>query len=82
MRLPRDLSGVDLASALRTFGYAITRQTGSHLRLTTQEGGEHHVTIPRHTPLRIGTVAAILTEVAEHFGMSRDAIAKQLFGKR
>ena len=39
MRLPRDLSGNDLAQALHKLGYSITRQTGSHLRLTTQEHG-------------------------------------------
>jgi len=37
MRLPRDLSGRELASALRRLGYEITRQTGSPLRLTTQQ---------------------------------------------
>ena len=42
MRLPRDLSGNDLAQALHKLGYSNTRQTGSHLRLTTQEHGEHH----------------------------------------
>jgi len=41
MRLPRDLSGDDLAKILKVFGYQITRQTGSHMRLTTLEGGEH-----------------------------------------
>ena len=35
MRLPRDLSGKDLAKALKTLGYRATRQTGSHMRLTT-----------------------------------------------
>ena len=35
MRLPRDLSGSDLAQSLSKLGYLITRQTGSHLRLTT-----------------------------------------------
>jgi predicted RNA binding protein YcfA (HicA-like mRNA interferase family) len=45
-RLPRDVSGPDLAKLLEAFGYAITRQKGSHLRLTTQAGGEHHVTVP------------------------------------
>jgi len=35
MRLPRDLSGSDLAQALRKFGYSITRQAGSHIRLST-----------------------------------------------
>lgn len=46
MRLPQDLSGSDFAHILRKLGYAITRQTGSHLRLTTTEHGEHHITIP------------------------------------
>lgn len=50
------------------------------MRLTTQEGGEHHVTIPRHDPLRIGTLAAILVDVAQHFGLSRDELTEQLMG--
>ena len=53
MRLPRDLSGWELAQALRVLGYRVTRQTGSHLRLTTLEQGEHHITIPRHDALRM-----------------------------
>lgn len=46
MKLPRDLDGRGFARALRSLGYEITRQTGSHMRLTTQQGGEHHLTIP------------------------------------
>lgn len=80
MRLPRDLSGNDLAQALRQLGYSITRQTGSHLRLTTLQHGEHHVTIPQQTPLRIGTLSAILADVATHFEISRDQLLDQLFG--
>lgn len=80
MRLPRDLDGRALARALGKLGYVITRQTGSHLRLTTQRNGEHHLTIPDHKSLRAGTLAAILAEVSEHFGMSRDELLKELFG--
>ena len=79
MRLPRDLSGEDLAKALSRLGYEVTRQTGSHMRLTTQREGEHHLTIPRHKPLRVGTVAAILRDVAQHFGVSRQELTDQLF---
>ena len=79
MRLPRDLSGSDLAQALRRLGYSVTRQTGSHLRLTTHEHGEHHLTIPQHSPLRIGTLSAILTDVASHFKLSRDTLLDRLF---
>lgn len=81
MRLPRDLSGPALAQALPALGYRITRQTGSHLRLTTTERGEHHVTIPRHDPLRVGTLAAILADVGEHHGLSRDELLARLFGR-
>jgi predicted RNA binding protein YcfA (HicA-like mRNA interferase family) len=80
MRLPRDLSGNDLAQVLRKLGYSITRQTGSHLRLTTQERGEHHLTIPLHSPLRIGTLSAILVDVATHFKLSREQLLDKLFG--
>ncbi|MCH8056390.1 MAG: type II toxin-antitoxin system HicA family toxin [Proteobacteria bacterium] len=34
MRLPRDLTGARLVKALeKKFGYTVTRQTGSHIRL-------------------------------------------------
>jgi predicted RNA binding protein YcfA (HicA-like mRNA interferase family) len=78
VKIPRDLSGDDLAAALRVFGYEVTRQTGSHLRLTTMAEGEHHITIPRHGALRIGTLASILAEVAIHFGMTRDQVLERL----
>ena len=80
MRLPRDLSGIDLAKALAQLGYEVTRQTGSHLRLTTQQEGEHHITIPRHGSLRIGTLAAIVGDVAQHFDISRQELSERLFG--
>jgi predicted RNA binding protein YcfA (HicA-like mRNA interferase family) len=79
VRLPRDLSGTDLARTLRDLGYEVTRQTGSHMRLTTLENGEHHITIPHHDPLRVGTLSAILTDVAQHFGITRDELTRRLF---
>ena len=80
MKLPRDVSGVALARALETVGYRVTRQTGSHMRLTTSERGEHHVTIPAHDALRIGTLAGILGDVAAHLDVTRDELARRLFG--
>lgn len=79
MRLPRDLSGADLSRALRVFGYEPTRQRGSHQRLTTTVNGEHHVTIPLHDALRVGTLASILDDVAAHFELTRDEVLGQLF---
>jgi len=82
MRLPRDLSGRDLAKGLSKLGYKITRQTGSHLRLTTYRKGEHHITIPDHSPIRVGTLAAIVGDIARHHGVARDELARTLFGSR
>jgi predicted RNA binding protein YcfA (HicA-like mRNA interferase family) len=80
MRLPRDLSGDDLVKLLGQLGYRQTRQKGSHIRVTTCESGEHHVTVPRHRPLRVGTLAAILDDVAAHLHVSRDELIERLFG--
>jgi predicted RNA binding protein YcfA (HicA-like mRNA interferase family) len=80
MRLPRDWGGEELARLLTRYGYELTRQTGSHLRLTTQQGGEHHVTIPRHSPLRVGTLNAILRDVGHHLDIERDELLRDLTG--
>jgi predicted RNA binding protein YcfA (HicA-like mRNA interferase family) len=80
VRLPRDLSGVELAHALKRFGYQVTRQTGSHMRLSSHfKGNPHHVTIPAHSPLKIGTLSQILADVAGYLELSRDQLADKLF---
>ena len=82
MRLPRDLSGIELASLLQRYGYETTRQTGSHIRLTsTRTGREHHVTVPAHKALRVGTLSEILSDVASYLELSKDDLAESLFGK-
>lgn len=79
VRLPRDLSGHDLAQALRRFDYAVTRESGSHIRLTTQQGGEQQVTIPDHGILRAATLASILADVAGQLAMEKSRLAAALF---
>jgi len=81
MRLPRDLGGEELAVLLRRCGYEVTRQTGSHMRLTTMLEGEHHITIPHHKALRVGTLSAILRDVAEHLGITKQTLMGILFGR-
>jgi len=59
MKLPRDLAAADLEKALRRgFDYQFVRQLGSHRRLTTHTGGEHHLTIPNHNPARCAPSSA------------------------
>lgn len=79
MRIPRDWSGDDLIKRLGSVGYHPTRQSGSHVRLTYQgEFGEHHVTVPRHKLLRIGTLNRILQDVANHLHLDKDELLHRL----
>jgi predicted RNA binding protein YcfA (HicA-like mRNA interferase family) len=66
VKLPRNVSGSDLVKALQTLGYERTRQDGSHIRLTTEQMGTHHMTVPNHSPIKLGTLSAILKAVAAH----------------
>jgi predicted RNA binding protein YcfA (HicA-like mRNA interferase family) len=80
MKLPRDMGGEELAALLGKHGYKITRQTGSHMRLTsTSKGFEHRITIPRHKPLRVGTLSSIVNEIAAYLEIERQELVKELF---
>ena len=79
MKLPREISGKELAKLLKKYGYEITRQTGSHIRLTSAKKGEHHITIPAHKHLKIGTLSCILNDIADHFKTDKGDLIKELF---
>jgi len=80
MKLPRDMGGEELARLMGKYGYQVTRQTGSHLRLTsTRMGTEHHITIPRHRPLRVGTLSNIVNDIADYLDMERQSLVDELF---
>jgi predicted RNA binding protein YcfA (HicA-like mRNA interferase family) len=82
MRLPRDISADDLIKALRRYGYRATRQTGSHVRLTrSTEDKEFHLTIPKHNPLRVGTLSNILKDLSAHLELERDKLIEALLEK-
>ena len=79
MRVPRDLDGKKLIRRLRKLGYEQTRQSGSHVRLTrASDEGNHHVTIPLHSPLRVGTLNSILSDIASSLGMSKDDLIRRV----
>jgi predicted RNA binding protein YcfA (HicA-like mRNA interferase family) len=78
MKLPRDVSGLELVKALRVLGYELTRQKGSHMRVTTQQGGEHHEVIPAHSPIKTGTLSSIVKSVAAHHGLDVETLLRQL----
>ena len=79
MKIPRDVSGHDLVNALKFYDYFVSRQTGSHLRLTSSKMGyDHHITVPNHEILKIGTLNAILISVATYLKLSRKQVNKDI----
>jgi predicted RNA binding protein YcfA (HicA-like mRNA interferase family) len=69
MKLPRDVSGAQLIKALRVLGYEVSRQRGSHIRVTTQRDGEHHEAVPNHSPIKPGLLSGIIKSIAAHHRM-------------
>ena len=82
MRIPRDIGGEELVKILKKYGYQITRQTGSHIRLTTDIKGEHRITIPKHKFLRVGTISNVLTDIANHLEINKEKLVNDLFGRK
>jgi len=60
MRIPRDLSGMELVKALcRDWDYRVVHQEGSHIILQTDTPTHQRLSMPSHNPLRVGTLNAI-----------------------
>jgi len=81
MKTPRDVGYKDLIKSLERIGYEVSRQSGSHIRLTAKIGGKtHHITIPAHNPIKIGTLNAIVNELSNVLGISKAKLIEKLFG--
>ncbi|MGH8173138.1 MAG: type II toxin-antitoxin system HicA family toxin [Rhodanobacteraceae bacterium] len=78
MKLRRDMDAAELIKALSRLGYQVVRQTGSHMRLQCSDP-MHSLTIPNHRPLRIGTLAAIIADVAARRRVDKDTLVRQLW---
>ena len=79
MRIPRDITGQDLIKILKKCDYIVTKQTGSHIRLTSTFNGEHHITVPNHDPLRIGTLDSIIKDLSDHLKIDKSKLLNELF---
>ena len=79
MKLPRDLSGEGLVRHLtKCWEYQKIHQTGSHIILQTRQPSPHRIAVPAHTPLRIGTLNGIVSSIAAHKKVPKEAILKDL----
>lgn len=61
-KLPTDLSGREVRSALEKAGFVFRRQTGSHMILRRAEPYARAV-IPDHKQIRAGTLRRIIVDV-------------------
>jgi predicted RNA binding protein YcfA (HicA-like mRNA interferase family) len=78
-KTPRNVSGNDLIKLLSRYGYEVTRQKGSHIRMSkTSADNTFHITIPNHDPLKLGTLSSILSDVADHLKVSKDELINRL----
>jgi predicted RNA binding protein YcfA (HicA-like mRNA interferase family) len=81
MKLPRNVSGNELIKSLQKIGYVVSRQKGSHLRLSCNlPSGEHHITIPNHDPIKIGTLSSILSDISQAHKISKQELINKIFG--
>lgn len=79
MKIPRDLSGAELVKILcKQYGYRRIHQVGSHIILQTESPTHHRLSVPEHSPLRIGTLNAILNSVAKAHGIDKREIVEKI----
>jgi len=79
MKIPRGLSASQLIKLVEKFGFNVSRQSGSHTRLPSNLMGEHHMTIPNHSPLKLGMLNVILNDVAAYSGKDKTQLISELF---
>jgi predicted RNA binding protein YcfA (HicA-like mRNA interferase family) len=71
VKLPRDVSGPEAVKAFRRLGFTVTRQDGSHIRMSR---GGVHLTVPNHNPILPKTLQSMLRQA----GVSLEEFVAQL----
>ncbi len=73
------VSGRELIKFLRSFGYKIVRQRGSHIRLEKHSpSGAHAITVPNHREIAKGTLNDIIGALARNIGQDKSDLIKSL----
>jgi len=79
MKLPRDISSARLIKHLeRHWGYAVDRQSGSHIVLTTKNPRHHSVPMPNRDALGTGLFRNIVKQVSDEKGISVAELLRDL----
>ena len=71
MKIPRDVSGVEVARVLKRRGSAAIRQAGSHLIMRKED---RTVVVPQHKPLKPGTLKGVI----EQAGLTLEVFIREL----
>ena len=65
----KQLSGKEVIKIFEAHGFEVKRTVGSHVRLSFfKNETSHHITIPLHDSLKIGTLHGIIKEFELCFG--------------
>ncbi len=78
MKIRRDISGRGIIKALKVFGYETVRQNGSHNGYFNKEWLTSFG-VPNHNPLKVRTLNGIISQVAQHFQLTKEEVLNQLF---
>ncbi|MCD6135919.1 type II toxin-antitoxin system HicA family toxin [Candidatus Bipolaricaulota bacterium] len=62
---------------MEKLGYPVTRQAGSHLRLSHLDKPVHHLPIPRYKALRVRTLNLIIYDIADHLKAGKEEVLEQ-----
>ena len=77
-KLPQ-VSGDSLVRVLKSLGYEVLRQRGSHVRMRKHTPlGEHNITVALHNPVAKGTLNDILTRVSLWNGIPKDDLIERM----
>jgi len=77
------VSGKALIACLKSIGYEVVRQRGSHIRLEkSTDIGVHKITIPNHNPIAKGTLNDILNKVSLWNQIAKEQLVNMILGKR
>lgn len=77
-RLPQT-SGDNVVRLLKSLGYEMIRQRGSHIRLRKDtQLGEHNITVPLHRVMAKGTLSDILNKISLWNNISKEELLERL----
>jgi predicted RNA binding protein YcfA (HicA-like mRNA interferase family) len=79
VKIPRDVAGRALVKHLcKKWDYSVMKQEGSHIILQTETPSRQRIPVPDHNPVRLGTLNSILRFVAQHKGVEKEDVLRDL----